>query len=224
MYSKKMIFSIILTVTLTFSIVYVYFFKDFTTKIDYGNFVKDLTTEIDYYILDTEPALYIDEKSADTHIICTDDGLKYDYFNFPNEHNITMDRECLEDFQLDDNLTILSFKDHDMNHHHLDEHIEDQLIYLDKETLKASVLYKSAKHCRILYGNQDYCLIYNANKNVFQYIKLDSGLILKAIPAQIKTRGHDYLFEYDLKNEEIIIYSHSIKGIKELTKISTIIE
>lgn len=117
--------------------------------------------------------------------------------------------EYLKDFQTLDHLVIrdcvsrnfVIIRYHDSTHwprqENFDEHIADQLVYLNDETEQAEVVYETNGKSRILYGNEKYVLIWNESSNTYQYIDLASLEILQEVEAGLKMKWKRYYGVYD---------------------------
>lgn len=61
---------------------------------------------------------------------------------------------------------------------------------------EADILYKSDKYERILFGNSDYVILYNCDKNSYEYVDISTKQKMNVIDSDIRKSG-DYYFTYN---------------------------
>lgn len=88
-------------------------------------------------------------------------------------------------------------------------HCGDMLIQMDQQTQTAQCVYQSFPHCRILYGNDDMVLEYDANEELYRWVDRNSKEVLCTRQADLKTKKESYKIRYDSTKQEIQIAQFS---------------
>ena len=130
-------------------------------------------------------------------------------------NSLLNDGDC-DIWYINRNFAIATYKNDRMHYDMLRRHIADQLVYFNDQTQTAEVLYECTGTNRIVYGNMDFVLIYNAEQNVFQYISLVDGKIMQEMEANLKTKRAKYCFTLDKNLEYVAIERIKAWGENEL--------
>ena len=132
----------------------------------------------------------------------------FSYSQFPYEIGMAVNDYpfCYTYCWQNDKYVVVSYKYSDFQHFHLRKHRQDHLLYLNTETGVAELVYQSGPHTRILYGNTEWVVVYNADDNVYQYIDCVTGDILLQKTATLKTTKQQYTFSVDETEGFLFIY------------------
>lgn len=132
----------------------------------------------------------------------------FSYSQFPYEIGMAVNDYpfCYTYCWQNDKYIVVSYKYSDFQHFHLRKHRQDHLLYLNTETGVAELVYQSGPHTRILYGNTEWVVVYNADDNVYQYIDCVTGDILLQKTATLKTTKQQYTFSVDETEGFLSIY------------------
>ena len=109
-----------------------------------------------------------------------------------------------------DSYMITTLKNDRLHSFKLDNHVLDQLLYLNNDTECAEVLFETYGKNRILYGNSSIVIIYNCEKDAVQYISLTDKSIVKEQELKLEKKYYTYSFYVDLKDATIDIDAVSI--------------
>ena len=98
---------------------------------------------------------------------------------------------------LNSNFCIVIYKDDSWQGMHcnkLYKHITDELVYLNPESKKAELLFRSDACEIIVYGTLEYVIIYNAEHSVYRYVSLVDNSIIHEVESNINPFSGDYAF------------------------------
>ena len=105
---------------------------------------------------------------------------------------------------LENGCVIAIFKRDGMQSYKINEHVLDQLLYLNDESKKAELLFEAAGKNRIIYGNKQIVTVYNYKKNAVQYISVIGGNVFKEINVNLK-KHYSYSFSVNVTDGVIEI-------------------
>ena len=113
---------------------------------------------------------------------------------------------------INSNFAIVILKSDRMHYNRLYKHLAEQLIYLNANTHQAEVLYESAACEIIIYGTLDYVLLYHAEDNVYRYISLEDGSIIREIASKINPWRGKYYFDISEIENNFKMYKSRIRS------------
>ena len=121
---------------------------------------------------------------------------------------------------LNSNFAIVIYKDNSwqgMYRNKLYKHITDELVYLNPESKKAELLFRSDACEIIVYGTLEYVIIYNAEHSVYRYVSLVDNSIIHEVESNINPFSGDYAFDiYETKQIFEVYKYNNISNEKTL--------
>ena len=118
---------------------------------------------------------------------------------------------------LNSNFAIVTYKDDSWQGIHsnkLYKHAADVLVYLNPESQKAELLFRSDACEIIVYGTLEYVIIYNAEYNVYRYVSLADSSIIYEVKSNVNPFIGDYGFDIYEKERVFEVHKYdSILGI-----------
>lgn len=96
-------------------------------------------------------------------------------------------------YNLNGDYLVLSYMTDDMYHNRINCHMLDQLVYLNDDSYTADVIFSCYDQIRILYGNNNYVIVYHAPSNTYRYISINSGSVFNTVDSNINNNSGDYV-------------------------------
>lgn len=96
-------------------------------------------------------------------------------------------------------------------------HCGDVLIQLNKDTQTAQCVYNSGPKCRILYGNDEVVIEYDASKRIISWIKWDSKTVLHSIETTLEINNESYAIYYEPTSQNIMIYDKESRLVQNFS-------
>ena len=113
---------------------------------------------------------------------------------------------------LNSNFAIVIYKDNSwqgMYRNKLYKHITDELVYLNPESKKAELLFRSNACEIVIYGTLEHVIVYNAEYNVYRYVSLVDDSIIHEVESNIDPFKGDYGFDVHEKKQICEVYQYN---------------
>jgi len=109
---------------------------------------------------------------------------------------------------INEDYAIVTMKIGGMHSYKIKDHVVDQLLYLNDDTNSAELIFQCFEGDRIFYGNDEFVVVYNYEKNSLEWILLEDGSIIKEESVNFHFKRNKYVITVSEDNNTLQIERH----------------
>ena len=106
---------------------------------------------------------------------------------------------------INEDYAIVNMKTDGMHSYKLKDHVVDQLLYLNDDTKSADVMFQCFGSNRLFYGNDEFVIVYNGEKNTLEWILLEDESIIREENVNFHLKRNNYFITISEDNNSLQI-------------------